>query len=102
MTITRGGQCSDLLGGAATISLYSDIVRVNLHHKHRDGLVGSNMTLAHTHNLGFLVYAGSFAINWIAYFTIYDKQESLGPLWLTIPIPLILCLLTYFAWEKLG
>ncbi len=49
-----GGQCSDLLGGAATISLYSDIVRVNLRHKHKDGFVGSNMILAHTRNLGFL------------------------------------------------
>jgi hypothetical protein len=48
----------------------------------------------------FVVYLTSLALNWIAFFTVYDLQ-SVGPLWTTIPIPLVIAVLTYFAWDKL-
>ena len=46
------------------------------------------------------VYLGSFAINWIAFFIVYDGK-SLGPIWLSFPIPIAICALTYLAWDKL-
>jgi hypothetical protein len=46
------------------------------------------------------VYLGSFAANWSTFFFVYDGQ-SLGPLWLTSLIPILVVSLTYFAWGKL-
>lgn len=51
---------------------------------------------------GVLVYFLSVAINWIAYFSIYGGKGSVGPLWLSIPIPLIIAVISYFAWDRLG
>jgi len=50
---------------------------------------------------GVLVYLGSLVINWINYFTLYEGQGSAGPIWLAIPIPLAICVLCYFAWNRL-
>jgi len=47
-----------------------------------------------------IVYFGSFAINWVAFFTIYDGQSA-GPLWLSFPIPMVVAILSYFAWDKM-
>lgn len=46
------------------------------------------------------VYLGSLAVNWGTFFFVYDGQ-SLGPLWLTFPIPILIVSLTYFTWGKL-
>ena len=46
------------------------------------------------------VYLLSLTINWITFFTIYD-QQAIGPLWATIPIPVLICLLTGLAWKRL-
>lgn len=46
------------------------------------------------------VYMTSMAINWIALFTVYDGQ-SVGPLWASIPIPLVIVVLTCLAWDKM-
>lgn len=50
---------------------------------------------------GVVVYLGSLAINWISYFTLYQGQGAAGPLWLSIPIPLAICILSYFVWGRL-
>lgn len=50
---------------------------------------------------GIIIYLVSIAINWGIYFTVYEGQGSAGPLWLSIPIPLVICILSYFAWSKL-
>ena len=47
-----------------------------------------------------IVYLGSLAINWAAFFIVYDGQ-SLGPIWLSLPIPIAISVFTYFAWDKL-
>ena len=46
------------------------------------------------------VFLGSVLVNWITFFLIYD-QRSIGPAWLSVPIPLIILTLSYFAWDKL-
>ena len=50
---------------------------------------------------GVLVYFLSVAINWAVYFTVYDGEGSVGPLWLSIPIPLIIAVICYFAWKQM-
>lgn len=50
---------------------------------------------------GVFVYLSSFAINWINYFTVYDGQVSAGPLWLSFPIPLGVCVVSYLSWDRL-
>ena len=50
---------------------------------------------------GVFVYLGSFTINWISFFTVYKGHESAGPLWLSIPIPLAILILSYFSWSRL-
>ena len=50
---------------------------------------------------GVLVYFLSVSINWIVYFTVYGGEGSVGPLWLSIPIPLIIAVISYFAWKDL-
>ena len=50
---------------------------------------------------GVFVYLGSLGINWIIYFAVYDGQGSAGPLWLTLPVPLGICILSYFTWSRL-
>jgi len=47
------------------------------------------------------IYLGSLAINWINYYTVYDVQGSSGPLWLSIPIPVGIVVLSIFAWSSL-
>jgi hypothetical protein len=42
----------------------------------------------------------SEVINWIVFFTVYDGH-SVGPLCASIPFPLVIVVLTYFAWDKL-
>lgn len=49
---------------------------------------------------GLFVYATSFAINWIALFAVYEGKAS-GPLWLSLPIPVAVFVLCYFAWDRL-
>lgn len=46
------------------------------------------------------VYLVSLVINWVVFFTIYEGQ-SLAPIWLSMPIPIVILGLTYFAWDKL-
>ena len=46
---------------------------------------------------GPIVYLVSLTINWVSYFTLYEGQGSVGPLWLAIPLPLGICILIYFA-----
>jgi hypothetical protein len=53
-----------------------------------------------TYKWAIFVYLGSLTINWIAFFLIYDGQ-SLGPIWLSFPIPVAITVLTYFTWDKL-
>ena len=53
-----------------------------------------------TYKWAIFVYLGSFTLNWIAYFVIYD-QQSLGPIWLSFPIPFAITALTYFVWDRL-
>jgi hypothetical protein len=48
----------------------------------------------------FVVYLASLVINWVVFFAVYDGN-SVGPLWASIPIPLVIAVLTYFAWDKL-
>ena len=50
---------------------------------------------------GIFIYLGSLAINWINYCTVYDVQRSSGPLWLSIPIPVGIVVLSIFAWISL-
>ncbi|MDH3642104.1 MAG: hypothetical protein OES38_08405 [Gammaproteobacteria bacterium] len=50
---------------------------------------------------GAIVYLVSLTINWVSYYTLYEGQGSLGPLWLAIPLPLGICILIYFAWGRL-
>ena len=50
---------------------------------------------------GVLVYFLSVAINWIVYFNVYGGKGSVGPLWLSIPIPLIIAVISYFAWKDM-
>ena len=50
---------------------------------------------------GIIIYIISVAINWVTYFTVYGGQGSAGSLWLSIPIPLVICILSYCAWSKL-
>ena len=53
-----------------------------------------------TRKWAIFVYLGSLAINWLAFFTIYEGR-SLGPVWLSFPIPIAVTLLTYFSWSQL-
>ena len=53
-----------------------------------------------TYKWAIFVYLGSLAVNWGTFFLIYDRQ-SLSPIWLTLPIPIAISVLTYFAWGKL-
>lgn len=46
------------------------------------------------------MYATSLAINWVAFFVVYDGQ-SVSPIWATLPIPIVIAVLTYLAWDKL-
>lgn len=50
---------------------------------------------------GIFIYLGSLAINWINYYTVYGGQGSSGPLWLSVPIPVGIVVLCYFAWSNL-
>ncbi len=50
---------------------------------------------------GVVVFFGSVFINWIAYFVVYDGVGSLVPLWMTLPIPLAIAILSFLAWDKL-
>lgn len=50
---------------------------------------------------GVFVYLGSFTVNWINFFTVYESHESVGPLWLSIPIPLAIVIVSYFSWGRL-
>ena len=50
---------------------------------------------------GVFVYLGSLAINWVNYFTVYESQGSASSLWYSIPIPLGISILSYFAWSRL-
>ena len=50
---------------------------------------------------GVYVYLGSFTINWINFLTVYKGHESVGPLWLSIPIPLAILILSYLSWSRL-
>ena len=50
---------------------------------------------------GLLVYFLSVAINWVVYFNVYGGKGSAGPLWLSIPIPLIIAVISYFAWKDM-
>ena len=46
------------------------------------------------------VYLTSLLINWVLFYTLYDGR-SLGPIWLSFPIPIAIIALTYFAWGKM-
>lgn len=46
------------------------------------------------------VYLGSLAINWFTFFLVYDGQ-SLAPVWLSLPIPIAIIVLVFFAWDRL-
>ena len=50
---------------------------------------------------GVIVYLGSFTVNWITFFTAYESHDSVGPLWLSIPIPLAIIILSYLSWGRL-
>ena len=50
---------------------------------------------------GVVIYFLSVVINWIVYFTVYGGEGTAGPLWLSIPIPLIIAVISYFAWKHL-
>jgi len=50
---------------------------------------------------GVFVYLGSFTVNWINFFTVYKGHESVGPIWLSIPIPLAILILSYLSWSRL-
>jgi len=50
---------------------------------------------------GVVIFFTSFFINWMTYFTVYSGEGSLVPIWLTIPIPMIVALVSYFGWSKL-
>ena len=50
---------------------------------------------------GALVFFGSVLINWIAYFVVYDGVGYLVPLWMTLPIPIAIAVLSFFTWDKL-
>jgi hypothetical protein len=70
--------------------------------------VGLRYSLMLIAGLGFLfaykwsliVYFGSLAINWFTLFAIY-KGQSAGPLWLSLPIPIVVALLSYIAWDEM-
>ena len=46
------------------------------------------------------VYVASLLINWITFLTVYDAR-SFGPIWLTLPIPAAILILSGLAWGKL-
>lgn len=46
----------------------------------------------------FFVYLGSFVVNWVVFLVVYDGQP-VGPIWLSLPIPIVIAALTYFAWD---
>ncbi len=50
---------------------------------------------------GVLIFFGSVLINWIAYFVVYDGAGSLVPLWMTLPVPLAIAVLSFLAWDRL-
>lgn len=50
---------------------------------------------------GPVIYFSSVLINWITYFTIYGGEGSVTPLWLSLPIPLVILLISYFGWNTL-
>ena len=54
-----------------------------------------------TRKWGFFVYLGSFALNWMTYFTVYGGQGSVGPLWLSFPIPIAIGVVGCLAWRRL-
>ena len=43
-----------------------------------------------------IVYFGSLAINWFALFAIYNGQSA-SPLWLSLPIPIAVAILSFLA-----
>lgn len=50
---------------------------------------------------GVLVFFGSVIINWIAYYVVYDGVGSLVPLWMTLPVPIVIAVLSFLAWDNL-
>ena len=54
-----------------------------------------------TRKWGGFVYLGSLVINWINDFIVYGGQGSVGPLWLSVPIPIAPGVLSYFSWSRL-
>jgi hypothetical protein len=50
---------------------------------------------------GPLVYLCSLLMNWASFFALYEGHESLGPLWLAIPVPITVLVLSYMFWGQL-
>lgn len=53
-----------------------------------------------TYKWSVIVYFGSLAINWFALFAIYNGHSA-GPLWLSLPIPIVVAILSFLAWDKM-
>ena len=60
----------------------------------------AGLRFLYTYKWSVFIYFGSLAINWLAFFTIYDGQ-SVGPLWLSLPIPIVVAVLSFLAWDKM-
>ena len=88
-----------LLTGAVNLSA---IFLVDLESLRSPTMVIVRYTLMLAAGLGFLflnkwgvvIFFTSFFINWVTYFTVYGGEGSLVPLWLTIPIPMIVALVS--------
>ena len=82
-----------IIDSSTLISLPTVVIRYSL-------MVISGIGFLLTYRWGFLVYAISVAFNWIALFVVYEG-ESAGPLWASIPIPIVIAGLTYLAWGNM-
>ncbi len=88
--------------GALVYLMDSDALRSPL-------MVGLRAALMGLAGIGFvllrkwavLVYFGTVLLNWVAYFVVYGGEGSMVPLWMTVPVPLAIAVLSFMAWEKL-
>ena len=51
---------------------------------------------------GAVIYFASLTFNWIAFMSIFNAEGAISSLWLTLPIPIIISVLSALGWSRMN